>query len=98
METFSEQKVAKKVEKKFYCEQCDYLCSKKFNWDKHLLTSKHSQVTLGDAFVAKVAKSSKKEFYSCEKCKKIYSSRNGLWKHKKICYEKIFNDEITTIQ
>ena len=85
------EKVAK-VANEFYCEKCDYICSRKFNWDKHLLTSKHNQVTPGDTFVAKVAKSSKSPFYSCEFCKKEYSSRNGIWKHKKTCSEQSYED------
>jgi hypothetical protein len=92
METLGDTFVAKSSEKvasKFYCKKCDYKCSRSFNWNKHLLTSKHKseqQVTLGDNFVANVAKSSKiSGIYSCEFCKKEYASRNGLWKHKKIC-------------
>ena len=26
---------------KFMCEKCDFVCSKKSNFDKHLLTLKH---------------------------------------------------------
>ena len=96
METFSEQNKVAKVAKDFYCEKCDYTCSKKFNWNKHLLTAKHIQVTPGDTFVAKVAKSSKNNFYSCEICNKEYSSRNGLWKHKKTCSEQKSDEEIST--
>jgi hypothetical protein len=84
-------KSSKKVADKFYCKKCDYKCCKKFNWNKHILTAKHLQVTLGDAgdeFVAKVAKSSKMtRIYSCQFCKKEYGSRNGLWKHNKTCYQ-----------
>ena len=90
METLGDEKVAKsskKVANEFYCNFCDYICSKKFNWDKHLLTSKHCKVTSGDKFVAKVAKSSKniESQFICEYCDKEYFSRNGLWKHKQKC-------------
>ena len=27
--------------KKFECEKCDYSCSKKGDWNRHLLTRKH---------------------------------------------------------
>jgi len=89
METLGDSFVAKNSEKvadEFYCKKCDYKCSRKFNWNKHLLTSKHLEVTqviAGDDFVAKSSKIS--SIYSCEFCKKEYGSRNGLWKHKKIC-------------
>jgi hypothetical protein len=100
METFSDKLVAKSgiiIKNKFYCEKCDYKCLKKYNWEKHLSTSKHSQVT------DLVAKSSKKwqikeKNIECQNCGKPYSSRNGLWKHSKVCSEKKHNKcpEITT--
>jgi hypothetical protein len=95
METFGDEFVAKsskKVASEFYCKKCDYTCCRRFNWNKHLMTTKHMEVTIsdaGDEFVAKVAKSSK--IYSCEFCDKKYSSRNGLWKHKKICNQDKLN-------
>ena len=46
-------KSSEKVAKYFYCENCDYTTSNKFNYDKHLLTAKHLKVTLGDTKVAK---------------------------------------------
>jgi hypothetical protein len=100
METLGDIFVAKSSEKvasDFYCKKCDYKCNRKFNWNKHLLTSKHNreqQVTLGDNFVANVAKSSKIPcIYSCEFCKKEYGSRNGLWKHKKFCLSPIISNK-----
>ena len=82
METLGDKKVANVEKTKFYCEDCDYLCYKKFNFEKHILTTKHQKVTKSSK---KVAKSSKKEpddkmitKYSCELCNKEYSSRNGL--------------------
>ena len=95
METLGDKKVAKVAHTQYYCEYCDYTSSKKCNYDKHILTAKHKKVTLGDKMVAK---SSKKEQtdntitndtvynkYLCEHCDREYSSRNGLWKHKKNC-------------
>ena len=49
-------KSSEKVVNYFYCENCGYTTSNKFNYDKHLLTAKHLKVTLGDT---KVVKSSK---------------------------------------
>ena len=81
MEPFSNNLVAKngtKVAKTYYCEVCDYICGKKYNWNKHLSTSKHNEVTASnDIAMDKVA-----SVYSCEHCNKIYGSRNGLWRHK----------------
>ena len=105
METLGDKKVAKVAHIQYYCEHCNYICSKKFNYDKHILTAKHKKVTLGDKMVAK---SSKKEptdntitnetvynKYLCEHCDREYSSRNGLWKHKKNC--KYNNDIVSNV-
>jgi hypothetical protein len=87
METLGYKKVGKVAQQSFYCDICDYICSKKYNFDKHLLTAKHLKVTKRRQ---KVAKSSntieddvKQSNFICETCDKEYSSRNGLWKHKK---------------
>jgi hypothetical protein len=106
METLGDKlprKVRKKEEFKFNCENCDYYCSKKYNFDKHLATAKHLKVTKGDEKVAKSSKSSQHDNmltkYFCEHCEKTYSSRNGLWKHNKIYHNNsLFKDEISDKQ
>lgn len=101
MATFSNHlaplKVAK-VANEFYCNFCDYCTCRKYNWDKHLLTSKHlasqSSNHLATQDVAKVAKvaeiakiiekvSDKK--YTCKNCNKEYCDKTGLWRHNKTC-------------
>ena len=65
---------------KFYCENCDYGTSKKSSFDDHNLSSKHQNgnkmETNGNAILPS---------FCCEKCKKIFSTRSGLWKHAKKC-------------
>ena len=88
METLGDNLVAscgKKVANEYYCKQCDYKCFKKYNWEKHLYTSKHIRVTNGDMFVAESGKKEQKEIFTCEFCYKKYQHRQGLWRHKKIC-------------
>jgi len=69
---------------KFYCEKCDYTCSRRNDFNKHCLTAKHIKVTnLVTQVTAKVAKNT----YTCKICNKLYKSRNGLWVHNKICIE-----------
>ena len=95
METLGDKKVGKNGNQKFVCNLCDYKCSKKYNWDKHLLTSKHKNALQGDKKVAFCGKQEPYDIiitnepnynkYLCEYCDKEYNSRNGLWKHKKIC-------------
>ena len=85
-------KSCKKLQKTFSCETCDYITSRRSSYDKHLLTAKHCEVTLGDK---KVAKSSTNiPNLICSQCCKEYSSRNGLWKHKKSC---VSNQKMPTI-
>jgi len=73
-----------KVASKYSCSLCDYNTCKKSSYSKHLLTSKHIERTknghFGDKSDAKSAFS-----YCCTYCNKKYYSRNGIWKHKKIC-------------
>ena len=90
METFGDFLVTKNEQNEkldFYCKNCDYTCSKKYNWERHLMSSKHIKVTN----IATTQKQEQhiypnhKSAYSCDICQKIYESRNGLWKHKKKC-------------
>jgi len=71
----------------FYCKKCDYESSRKSSMDKHILSSKHKNCNFGDAGDTKVAKKLQIEKYQCDICNKKYTSRNGLWKHQKICFE-----------
>ena len=38
------EKTFQKMPNKFTCEKCDFTCSKKSNWDKHLTTLKHDAI------------------------------------------------------
>ena len=98
METLGDKEVANIELHKYQCDQCDYNCSKKYNWNKHLMTAKHQIATLGDK---EVAKSSNQEQHDnmlskiiCNICNKEYTSRNGLWKHNKTHHDQI-NDDIS---
>jgi len=72
---------------KFYCENCDYGTSKKSSFDDHNLSSKHQNgnkmETNGNAILPS---------FCCEKCKKNFSTRSGLWKHKKKCNNTVVTD------
>jgi hypothetical protein len=46
------------------------------------LTAKHLKIAQGDILCGK---GDNKIILECNKCKKIYKSRNGLWKHSKAC-------------
>jgi hypothetical protein len=86
MMTDDDQKRAKR-DFKFYCKFCDYSCSKKYYYERHLTTEKHKMATNDDQMmtnddqkVAKVAPI----FYTCE-CGKKYKYKQGLSVHKKKC-------------
>ena len=63
---------------KYNCIKCHFRCSKKSNYDKHILTRKHKSLTDTDADWCDSI------IYSCE-CGKEYKHRQSLWTHKKIC-------------
>ena len=66
----------------FYCESCNFTCSKKSNFSSHLMTSKHKKATESTDNNAKNA-----EAHCCENCQKKYKDRTGLWRHKKKCIQ-----------
>ena len=80
----SDPKVAKSSQKSLVCKDCDYVTSKKCNFDKHLSSSKHCSRTILNTPVKKATKSSQ---YECRFCKKEYSARNSCWYHEKQCLD-----------
>jgi hypothetical protein len=77
MITIKEQK---RVDCKYICEKCDFLCSKKSNFDKHIATRKHIN---NYTELQKEAEIMPKK-YICI-CGKEYVHRQGLYTHKKTC-------------
>jgi hypothetical protein len=79
----------------FECISCDYKCSKKRDYERHLLTRKHEKSGKCDTFGTNGDKEcAKSAELSCPKCDKIYKSRNGLWCHQKKCQTKKTENEI----
>ena len=85
-----------KGEPKYYCEYCDYSCSVKFSYDRHLMTSKHikqCQLAQNETNETKVEtkkeKNEKKEKTLSAAnicgCGQVCNSRTTLWRHKKKC-------------
>jgi hypothetical protein len=60
----------------FICEKCDFVCSKKRDYERHLLTRKHKNDD------KKAPKSPQN--YDCD-CGKSFKYRQGLYVHKKSC-------------
>ena len=78
METISEQEFTPK----FVCNICDFKSSNKKDYNKHILTKKHSKLINNIDDKTIISKP-----FCCNICSKLYNSRTGLWKHKKICKE-----------
>jgi hypothetical protein len=83
-----------KVAHRFCCEKCYYFTDKKSSYDKHLITTKHLELTKvnkNDQLTCqKVANLDK--VLDCKFCEKKFKSRVGLWKHSKICSSDFKND------
>ena len=63
---------------KFYCEKCNFKCSKNSDWNRHLLTAKHKKEINGNDW--------KQKKRTCEYCEKSFKTASGLWKHEQKCY------------
>jgi len=90
MATFSNNLGAKGANNQlpnYYCQTCDYKCSRKYSWDRHLSTAKHTK-SIDDNDLA-TKKEQKGQPYTCEHCCRQYNDRSGLWRHKKKCTIKI---------
>ena len=75
-----ETKKMPKNAKFFHCIKCDFKCSKQSNYNKHCLTAKHKTETFGNPMETQKMPHS----LQCH-CGKMFSSKSGLWKHKKKC-------------
>jgi hypothetical protein len=78
-------KEIKKLEKnlkKYFCENCDFKCIQKCDWDRHILRPKHIKKQNGN--IMEIMEINKSTTHICS-CKKEYKTNSGLWKHKKTC-------------
>ena len=73
-------KKSPKISYKFFCEKCNYKCSKQSEYNKHLTTAKHKKLTNLTEKSPKIS-----DEFKCTICEKQYKSRMGLWQHKKKC-------------
>ena len=68
-----------KSQKKYYCEKCDFTCSKNNEYMRHLSTAKHKRSEMDNEKTPKNATP-----YMCS-CGNEYNHASGLSKHKKKC-------------
>ena len=64
-----------KISETFFCEKCNYYCSKQSEFNKHNLTNKHKNLQ---------NPTTDKKIYPC-KCGKVYKHSSTLYAHKKKC-------------
>ena len=72
-------------EDKFSCLLCDFHTSKKSHYTSHISTLKHKNQLVDDTMLTKSNVFLQHHKYVCDSCSKMYTSRNGLWKHQKKC-------------
>ena len=74
--------------KELCCIKCDFVCSKQSDWNRHILTRKHTNdskmVVNGSNITPKNA-----VIFEC-KCGKTYKWESGYYRHKKSC----LNDQV----
>jgi hypothetical protein len=89
-----EDKNAQNISPKFLCNYCDFVCSRAYDWSRHISTTKHKKKTNLAQFSA-IINGKNVIMHNCN-CGKEYTSRQGLWKHKKTCDNKGDNPIICT--
>jgi hypothetical protein len=89
MDGFSDKKTQKNIGN-YDCKYCDFKCSKKGDWDRHIVRRKHIKLSNCDEQVT-----IKTSTFICDLCEKEYISRNGLWVHKKKCNNNNNNNNIS---
>ena len=68
---------------KYFCECCNFKCSQKCDWTRHIVRPKHLSNKDGNYKTHKKLK----KLFLCN-CSKNFKSSSGLWKHKKKCISK----------
>ncbi len=73
---------------KYCCTLCDFKCFKNADWSRHVMTKKHMYRHNGNDLEnagPKFPKNAEKNAeYICD-CGRSYSTKSGIWKHKKSC-------------
>ena len=81
---------------KFVCETCDFVCSYRRDYDRHITTRKHSKLVKNNDLTTLFTQKAHKH-YECDKCSKIFNDRAGLWRHSKKHNEEESNDDLKTM-
>ena len=72
--------ITSKIHQDFTCDICDFKCSKKGDYNRHILTLKHQRLIKPNEFTS-IQQTNE---YNCP-CGKTYKHMSSLCAHKKIC-------------
>jgi hypothetical protein len=88
----------KKVRKIYNCKTCNFISSNKKDYNRHVLTIKHSKKMIEEKGYSVIQNYSKnviqKPLFLCESCGKKYKYKSGLCKHQKKCKSKTQKVEV----
>ena len=73
--------------KQFVCIDCDFICYKQSNYNRHISTNKHKKMIMKYIKNSKKYQNKPREVITntCPNCNKQYSHPSGLSRHKKTC-------------
>ena len=74
-----------KIQYKFYCEICEYGCSKKGDFNKHIKSIKHNAI--------RATTNATSNILIC-KCGKAYKHSSSFYRHKKNCTHNTYTNDI----
>ncbi len=82
---YTKKKMPKNAEnaEKYFCEKCNFVCSKKSNFTAHLSTLKHQIRTSTKSPTNE--KNAEMKKHECP-CGKYYMHASSLWNHRKKCF------------
>lgn len=86
------QKTSENEGAKFRCKICDKTCRDKYNFKRHLSTTRHKMKQNETENERKRVINKTPLHYDCEMCSKTFKSRTTLWRHKKKC--KMMNENV----
>ena len=75
-------KKTQKTQTEFLCEKCNFKCSNKYDYGRHLLTAKHNDAT--KMLYNAIQKNATNAKIACS-CGKMYNHNSSYYRHKKIC-------------
>ena len=81
----------------YYCSCCDFKCSKKSDWDRHIVRPKHTTNVKryqNDDKKHQNAPENAEKHMKCH-CGKIYKHYSGLWRHQNTCVTKEVINTVT---